>query len=226
MNGRIRRPRGALLGAAIAALVWSLLPGVALLAGQESGETSLVAEGAAVYGNMCGRCHNPRSPLERDDRSWVTIIQHMRVRGNLTGGQVRTVLAFLKATNGGPMRPTAIGAAGRVEPAGDPISTDPALVSLGELVLTQKACLGCHIVGGAGGNVGPSLNGVTGRRDPLFLRRKLIDPTFDNATSMMPNLGLTDEEIEAVLAFLATLHEEEEQEQAPFPNGAPYPGGW
>ncbi len=61
-----------------------------------------VAAGAAVYGSMCGRCHNARSPLERTDREWVVIIAHMRVRGNLTGPQVRDVLAFLQATNGQP----------------------------------------------------------------------------------------------------------------------------
>ncbi|GBD31829.1 hypothetical protein HRbin33_00789 [bacterium HR33] len=38
-----------------------------------------------------------------------------------------------------------------------------------------------------------------------FVRRKLADPTFNNATSMMPNFGLSAEEIEALLAYLATL---------------------
>ena len=52
-------------------------------------EASAVSEGARVYGEMCGSCHNARSPLERNDRDWVTIINHMRVRGNLTGREVR-----------------------------------------------------------------------------------------------------------------------------------------
>ena len=32
-------------------------------------EANPVSEGARVYGNMCGRCHNPRSPLEQTDRN-------------------------------------------------------------------------------------------------------------------------------------------------------------
>ncbi len=62
----------------------------------------LVAEGAAVYGANCGRCHNARSPLERSDRQWVVIMTHMRVRANLAGQDARKVLAFLMATNGQP----------------------------------------------------------------------------------------------------------------------------
>jgi mono/diheme cytochrome c family protein len=62
----------------------------------------LVAEGAAMYGATCARCHYARSPLERSDRQWVVIMTHMRVRANLTGQQARKVLAFLMATNGQP----------------------------------------------------------------------------------------------------------------------------
>lgn len=219
MNRAIHRIRRALLGAALVTLVQSALTGAGTLVAQGA-EQSQIAKGAAVYGNMCGRCHNPRSPLERDDRDWITIINHMRIRGNLTGGQVRSVLAFLQATNGDPSRPSPIvstpeATARHVEPTGDAISTDPALVSQGEVLLTQKACLGCHVVGTAGGNLGPSLNGVTDRRDARFVRQKLIDPTVGNATSMMPNLGLTAEEIEAILAFLATLGEDDRTAGSP-----------
>ncbi len=61
------------------------------------------------------------------------------------------------------------------------------------------------MIGKAGGQVGPPLNGVVKRRGADFVRRKLADPTFDNATSMMPNFALTSEDIEALLAFLASL---------------------
>ena len=37
------------------------------------------------------------------------------------------------------------------------------------------------------------------------VRRKLMDPTFDNSTSMMPNLGPTSDQIEAIVAYLAAL---------------------
>jgi mono/diheme cytochrome c family protein len=82
---------------------------------------------------------------------------------------------------------------------------DPALASQGAALVSQKACLGCHVIGEAGGGaVGPSLNGVIERKGPAFVRRKLRDPTFNNETSMMPNLGLTPEQVEALTAYLAT----------------------
>ena len=59
----------------------------------------LVSEGARVYGTTCGSCHNARSPLERTDRQWTVIVNHMRARANLTGSETRAVLAFLQATN-------------------------------------------------------------------------------------------------------------------------------
>jgi mono/diheme cytochrome c family protein len=37
------------------------------------------------------------------------------------------------------------------------------------------------------------------------VRKKLADPTFNNATSMMPNFGLTMDEIESIVAYLNTL---------------------
>jgi mono/diheme cytochrome c family protein len=198
-------------------LLWmpTCLTGLALVilateaAAQQTQEFA-VAAGARVYGDVCGRCHNPRSPLERDDRDWVTIANHMRVRGNLTGGQVRGVLAFLQATNSDPGRqvPLTQAAPAVAAPAlreGE-ISTDPGTIGAGRNLVQQRACLGCHVIENAGGQVGPTLNGTVGRRGAQYLRQKLADPTFDKATSMMPNFGLTAEEIEAILAYLNTLN--------------------
>jgi mono/diheme cytochrome c family protein len=38
-----------------------------------------------------------------------------------------------------------------------------------------------------------------------YVRKKLANPVFDNTASMMPSFGLTEEQIEAMLAYLATL---------------------
>jgi len=59
----------------------------------------LIGEGAQVWANNCGRCHNIRPPTERTDAEWVTILMHMRARANLTRHQADAVLAYLQATN-------------------------------------------------------------------------------------------------------------------------------
>ncbi len=175
-------------------------------------QSSAIAEGARVYGNACGSCHNARSPLERTDRQWVTIVNHMRVRGNLTGRQARAVLAFLQATNTDPRERSQLpgqaptNAATAERDVSDAVSTDRAVVSRGAALINEKACLGCHVVGNRGGTVGPSLNDLVGRQGARFVRQKLIDPTFNNRNSMMPNFGLTQEQIDALIAYLATLN--------------------
>ena len=200
----IRLAPHVMVGAALAMLVLTTAPP---LSAQQS---QAVAEGARVYGSTCGRCHNPRSPLERNDRDWVTIINHMRVRANLTGDQVRNVLAFLMATNNDPRERVQLTAieTPRPSPADvytGPASTDAASIARGETLVQENACLGCHVIGGGGGQIGPSLNDILNRKDVGDVRRKLMDPTFDNSTSMMPNLGLTPDQIEAIVAYLATL---------------------
>lgn len=58
-----------------------------------------IADGARVWANNCTRCHNARSPMERTDRQWVTIIAHMRARANLTRSEAHAVSAYLQAIN-------------------------------------------------------------------------------------------------------------------------------
>jgi sulfur-oxidizing protein SoxX len=93
---------------------------------------------------------------------------------------------------------------------------------------TLSACLLCH----AGpfpaphlqGNIGPRLDGVGDRLTPDEIRQRLLDPGRFNPATVMPAYGhveklnrvgqawrgrpiLTPEQIEDVVAFLATLRE-------------------
>lgn len=68
--------------------------------GASAQEASRVAEGGRLYGQTCGRCHNPRPSTERTDREWRTVMGHMRARANLSRSDARAILAFLRATNG------------------------------------------------------------------------------------------------------------------------------
>lgn len=191
----IPNARGLILGLA-AALAFLPFPSAAQI-------TEVAAEGARYYGNVCGRCHNPRSPLERSDQEWVIIVNHMRVRANLTASQARSVLAFLQAMNEVPVVTEPILSVLPLE--GRPPSRDAQVIERGRLLLAANACIGCHLVAGAGGQIGPTLDGAVNRRGADFVRRKLANPLFNNATSMMPVFGLSADEIEALTAYLATL---------------------
>ena len=188
---------------AMAGVLLSAAPGEARA--QQPGD---LARGAQVYGVTCGRCHNPRSPVERSDREWTVIVNHMRTRAGLPGRASRDVLAFLQATNGDA--PRGIGASEvAAEPVRQPatvvISTAPATVAEGRALMSSTGCIGCHVIDGLGGQIGPTLNGVVENKGALFVYQKVFDPSFDDAGTLMPNLGLSDEQITAVIAYLATL---------------------
>ncbi|MGH9802205.1 MAG: c-type cytochrome [Blastocatellia bacterium] len=46
----------------------------------------------------------------------------------------------------------------------------------GKAVYDAQGCTACHIVGGAGGNLGPELTEIGARRSPAYLRDSLIAP--------------------------------------------------
>ncbi len=56
--------------------------------------------------------------------------------------------------------------------------------------------------------MGPSLDGVTLRRHKDFIRMQLRDSRQNNTQSLMPNLGLTESEIDSIWLYLSTLNGE------------------
>lgn len=188
---------------AVAALLMSV-PSSAAAQGE-------IAAGAKIYGEICGRCHNPRAPTERTDREWTVIVTHMRVRAGLSGEQARRVRAFLQAMNGLPSLASLAAAPvtapePEVAPSHPPAPQDSlSPEERGKALVEGRGCVGCHVVGKTGGDLGPSLNGVIKRRGEDFVKKKLQNPTFDNPNSQMVNLGLSDAEIDAIVAYLKTL---------------------
>lgn len=91
----------------------------------------------------------------------------------------------------------------------------------GEKIFQEKACMSCHTIGG-GKLVGPDLKGVTERRKEDWLRKWLKNPdamlqTDPIAKEMlkqylvpMPNQGLTDADIDALIAHFKHVDSEDE----------------
>ncbi|HHO55376.1 MAG TPA: c-type cytochrome, partial [Trueperaceae bacterium] len=68
-----------------------------------------------------------------------------------------------------------------------------------------QICTACHSLQGSGGNVGPALDGVGNRYDTAYLKKWLKDPQAVKAGTAMPNLSLSDDNIEALANFLSGL---------------------
>lgn len=88
----------------------------------------------------------------------------------------------------------------------------------GKDLIVQKGCGGCHVipgVPGATGMVGPSLAGVADRKviaggavtnnGPQDLKRWIMDPTGIKPDTYMPNLHLSDDQANKIVAYLETL---------------------
>lgn len=89
-------------------------------------------------------------------------------------------------------------------------------VSIGKAqFLFQSRCASCHTIGGGDG-IGPDLNDVTQRRDPVWLAKFIMEPEKmlaegdPTATLLfkkykevrMPNLRLSDEDVTSLVSFL------------------------
>ena len=74
-----------------------------------------------------------------------------------------------------------------------------ARVLRGETVFGQK-CTVCHTIG-QGVLVGPDLQGIAETREDSWLKVQIQSPPTSGA---MPNLGLTEQQVEDVIAYLKT----------------------
>lgn len=77
----------------------------------------------------------------------------------------------------------------------------------GLTLFTQKGCIGCHSVGGKGGNIGPALDEVGLRRSPEWIMQHFRDPQTVSPGTVMPGFGFTETEARALTDFLLHLRE-------------------
>ncbi len=55
--------------------------------------------GVQLWSENCNRCHNAPSPTDFSDAKWETIGAHMKIRANLTDGEVDKIVEFLQSAN-------------------------------------------------------------------------------------------------------------------------------
>jgi cytochrome c oxidase subunit 2 len=92
-----------------------------------------------------------------------------------------------------------------------------ALAEEGRTVFLHNACINCHTVSGtvATGRFGPDLTHLASRdtiasgpvqNTPQNLRQWIADPSVMKPGSLMPSMHLNDHELDAITAYLDTLH--------------------
>jgi mono/diheme cytochrome c family protein len=80
----------------------------------------------------------------------------------------------------------------------DPAATGAALVA-------DYDCRDCHRIDGRGALQAPGLDDATRRMDRETIRIWLINPRAIDRNTAMPNFRLSDNEIEAIIAYLESL---------------------
>ncbi len=139
-----------------------------------------VALGQKLYGGRCAGCHGPLGdggkgtnlavPMLSRSQTDTALYRVIRYglpdtempSHNLTPREIWQIAAFVRTL-------------GRLD-------TEASLGNAergAALVRGDGGCLGCHVLNGEGGHLGPSLTDVGNRRGPAYLRSKLLDPGRD-----------------------------------------------
>ena len=84
-------------------------------------------------------------------------------------------------------------------------STAPRAIAAGETLVKTVGCLSCHTVGGLGSDFAPALEGVGNKLRPNFLRQWIRDPKSFDPKTVMPDLRLSEREVNNVVAYLMSL---------------------
>ena len=85
------------------------------------------------------------------------------------------------------------------------LAETPYLRSGAKLFMT-KACYGCHKVEGVStGKLGVELTDVGIKWRIEYLKESIVDPKANNPESLMPHLGLSDQEVKALVIYLNSL---------------------
>jgi len=122
--------------------------------------------------------------------------------------------AFASGKAGGtPNQLGSVAAAG-----GAPVVEPGSPAAEGEVIIASEPCVGCHTipgVAGATGTVGPNLSGVASRTkiaggavnnsSPDDLKKWILNPPALKPGTIMPNVGLTDEQATKIVAYLELL---------------------
>lgn len=114
--------------------------------------------------------------------------------------EIRDLVVFLTWVNGidtnnWPPAPMAISTTTLTEEA-----------KQGEELFKTMGCPACHMIGGIGGQIGPDLTKVGGRRSADWIEQQIKDPKSHYPNSVMPSFAqLPDKDVKAIADYLSGL---------------------
>jgi ubiquinol-cytochrome c reductase cytochrome b subunit len=139
----------------------------------------------------CGSCHRLSSLRTKKDQDWL--VKHFagqKSAAKLTAPKQRALAKFMTHFD----RSTT-----------ESFSVAPQFAIEGATLFEASHCGTCHQVNGAGGKVGPPLNGISERRTVTYLRDTLNDPRKNAPSSPMPAYPFNQTDMQNMLNYLSIL---------------------
>jgi ubiquinol-cytochrome c reductase cytochrome b subunit len=161
----------------------------------------------------CAACHNVTggpakegpnllNAAKRHDAAWM--LEHFKqpqaaggssappATVNLTGPQLNDLVAAVLALT---------------PDNGDVIDTAPVFAGEGAALYQKNFCGSCHMVNGAGGKMGPPLNGLGTRRTEAWAIDHFNDPKKMSPGTVMPAYKFAQRDMQNMVSYLFTLPE-------------------
>jgi ubiquinol-cytochrome c reductase cytochrome b subunit len=88
---------------------------------------------------------------------------------------------------------------------GDVVDSAPEFAVQGALLFQKNACGTCHAVNGAGGKIGPPLNGLAGRRNEAWVIQHFQNPQMMVPKTPMPAYKFNSSDMQNIVSYLFTL---------------------
>ena len=188
--------------------------------------TEQVVRGKMIWeSNNCMGCHTILGEgayyapeltkvVDRRGEGWIKIFlkdpaamfpgRRKMVQYNFTDAEIDDVVAFLGwigkiETNGFPAEPDF---KAKISPAQSSMLPTATRRGPAPPAMFTTVCVGCHSLGGSGGNVGPALDTVGDRYDAATMRAWLHDPPSVKPGTAMPNLNLSESDLSGLTTFL------------------------
>ena len=156
----------------------------------QAAPADLTAFGYFQLGN-CGSCHKLSTLHTQKTQDWL--VQHFasqKAAARLTAPKQRALAKFVL----------------HFDPAtADSFRAAPQFAIEGATLYEASHCGACHQVNGAGGKVGPPLNGIAQRRTNTWLRDNFIDPKKNAPTSPMPAYPFNQTDMQNMINYLSIL---------------------
>lgn len=84
-------------------------------------------------------------------------------------------------------------------------TADQAQIAAGEKVYGKSRCAACHTIHGKGGKSGGDLSAVGAKRDAEWLKTFMVDPKSLMPKSKHPKFRGSEEELQALVAYMESL---------------------